>query len=47
MAQGTEERRIKVRNARDIVIKDRRAVWDGTVSLAKHAIVLSATDRNG
>ena len=33
-AQGTEESWIKVGYTRNLVIKDRRAVGDGTVSLA-------------
>jgi hypothetical protein len=35
LAQGTEESWIQVGYTRDLVIKDRRAVGDGTVSLAK------------
>ena len=35
LAQGTEESLIKVGYARDLVIKDRRAVGDDTVRLAK------------
>ncbi len=35
LAQGTEESWIKVGYTRNLVIKDRRAVGDGTVSLAK------------
>ena len=34
-AQGTEERRIEVGHARDLVVEDRRAVGDGTVGLAE------------
>jgi hypothetical protein len=37
LAQGTEERWIKVGYTRNLVIKDRRAVPDGTVSLARRA----------
>jgi hypothetical protein len=42
LAQGTEESWIKVGYTRNLVIKDRRAVGDGTVSLAKRATVLNA-----
>jgi hypothetical protein len=35
LAQGTEESRIKVGHTRNLVVEDRRAVGDGTVSLAK------------
>ena len=40
LAQGTEESWIKVGYTRNLVIKDRRAVGDGTVSLAKRTTVL-------
>jgi hypothetical protein len=43
LAQGTEQIRVKVGYTRNVVIKDRRAVGDGTVSLAKRTTVL--TDR--
>jgi hypothetical protein len=43
LAQGTEESWIKVGYTRNLVIKDRRAVGDRTVSLAKRTTVL--TDR--
>ena len=39
LAKGTEERWIKVGHTRNLVIKDRRAVRDGTVSLAKRTAV--------
>jgi hypothetical protein len=39
LAQGTEERWIKVGYTRNLVIKDRRAVRDGTVSPAKRTAV--------
>jgi hypothetical protein len=39
LAQGTEESWIKVGYTRNLVIKDRRAVRDGTVSLAKRTAV--------
>jgi hypothetical protein len=44
LAQGTEESWIKVGYTRNLVIKDRRAVGDGTVSLAKRTTVLAAKD---
>jgi hypothetical protein len=47
LAQGTEESRIKVGHTRKLVIKDRRAVGDGTVSLAKRTTVLAARDVDG
>ena len=42
LAQGTEESWIEVGYTRNLVIKDRRAVGDGTVSLAKRTTVLTA-----
>ena len=42
LTQGTEESWIKVGYTRNLVIKDRRAVGDGTVSLAKRTTVLTA-----
>jgi hypothetical protein len=42
LAQGTEQSWIKVAYTRNLVIKDRRAVGDGTVSLAKRTTVLTA-----
>jgi hypothetical protein len=47
LAQGTEERWIKVGYTRNVVIKDGRAVGDGTVSLARHTGVLTAKDADG
>ena len=44
LAQGTEESRIEVGYTRNLVIEDRRAVGDGTVSLAKRTTVLTAKD---
>jgi hypothetical protein len=44
LAQGTEERWIKVGYGRKIVIEDRRAVGEGTVRLAKRTTVLAGTD---
>jgi len=46
-AQGTEERWIEVGYTRNLVIKDRRAVGDGTVSLAKRTTVHTAKDDDG
>ena len=42
LAQGTEQSWIEVGYTRNLVIKDRRAVGDGTVSLAKRTTVLTA-----
>ena len=42
LAQGAEESWIKVGYTRNLVIKDRRAVGDGAVSLAKRITVLTA-----
>ncbi len=42
LAQGTEESWIEVGYTRNLVIKDRRAVADGTASLAKRTTVLTA-----
>ena len=42
LAQGTEQIRVEVSYTRNLVIKDRRAVGDGTVSLAKRTTVLTA-----
>jgi hypothetical protein len=44
LAQGPEESWIKVRDTRNLVIKDRRAVRDGTVSLAKPVTALTGKD---
>jgi hypothetical protein len=44
LAQGTEESWIKAGYTRNLVVKDRRAVRDDTVSLAKRTTVLSARD---
>ena len=41
-AQGTEERRVEFVHRRDVVIEDRRAIGDGTVSLAECTAVHSA-----
>ena len=43
LAQGTEQIRVEVGYTRNLVIKDRRAVGDGSVRLAKRTTVL--TDR--
>ena len=42
LAQGTEQIRVEVGYTRDLVIKDRRAVGDGALSLAKRTAVLTA-----
>ena len=47
LAHGTEESWIKIGYARNLVIKDRRAVRDGTASLAKRTTVLTAKDIDG
>jgi hypothetical protein len=47
LAQGTEESWIKIGYTRNLVIEDRRAVRDGTVSLAKRTTVLTAKDVDG
>ena len=41
LAQGTEESWIEVGYTRNLVIEDRRAVGDGTVSLAKRTTLAS------
>jgi hypothetical protein len=43
LAHGTEQIRVEVGYTRNLVIKDRRAVGDGAVTLAKRTTVL--TDR--
>lgn len=47
LAQGTEERWIKVGDTRNLVIKDRCAVMDDTVSLAKRTTMITARDVDG
>ena len=42
LAQDNEERWIKVGYTRNLVIEDRHAVGDGTVSLAERTTVLTA-----
>ena len=42
LAQGTEQIRVEFGYTRNLVIEDRRAVGDGTVSLAKRTTVLTA-----
>ena len=42
LAQGTEQIGVEVGHTRNLVIEDRRAVGDGTVSLAKRTTVLTA-----
>ena len=46
-AQGTEQIGVEVGDTRKLVGKDRRAVGDGTVSLAKRTTVLTAKDVDG
>jgi hypothetical protein len=45
LAQGTEESWIEVGYTRNLVIEDRRAVGDGTVSLAERTTVLTGKGR--
>ena len=47
LAQGTEESWIKVGHTRNLVVEDRRAVGDGTVSLAKRTAGLTARGVDG
>ena len=47
LAHGTEQIRVEVGYTRNLVIKDRRAVGDGTASLAKRTTVLTAKDVDG
>ena len=42
LTQGSEQIGVEVGYARNLVIEDRRAVGDGTVSLAKRTTVLTA-----
>ncbi len=42
LAQGTEQIGVEIGYTRNLVIKDRRAVGEGTVSLAKRTMVLTA-----
>ena len=42
LAQGTEQIGVEVGDTRSLVIKDGRAVGDGTVSLANRTTVLTA-----
>jgi hypothetical protein len=44
LAQGTEQVAVEVGYARNLVIKDRRAVGDGTVRLAKRTTVRTRKD---
>ena len=46
-AQGTEKIRVEVGYTRNLVIEDRRAVRDGTLSLAKRTTVLTAKNVDG
>jgi hypothetical protein len=45
LAQGTEESWIEVGYTRNLVIEDRRAVGNGTVSFAKRATLAGRTRR--
>ena len=45
LAQGTEQIGVEVGYTRNLVIEDRRAVGDGTVSLAKRTTGLTAKTR--
>ncbi len=47
LPQCTQKSWIKVGYTRSVVIKDRRAVGDDTVSLAKRTTMLSAKDVDG
>jgi len=47
LAQGIAESWIKVGDTRNLVIKDRRAVGDGTVTLAKLTTVRTPKDERG
>ena len=47
LAQSAEKRRIKIGDTRDLVVKDRRALGDDTVSLAKRSALLAARDSGG
>jgi hypothetical protein len=47
LAQGTQETWIEVGYTRNLGIKDRRAVGDGPVSLARRTGVLTAKGVNG
>ena len=46
-AQGTEQSRVKLGHARNLVVEDRRAAGDGTVGLAKGTAVLVETVLRG
>ena len=47
LAQGAEESRIELGDTRNLVVEDRRAVGDGTVSLAKRTTGLTARGGDG
>jgi hypothetical protein len=47
LTEGTEQSWSEVGHARGLVIKDRRAVGDGTVGFAKRTTVLTAWDVDG
>jgi hypothetical protein len=46
-AQGSEERGIELGYTRNLVIEDRRAVGDDTISLSKRTTVLTARGVDG
>jgi hypothetical protein len=45
LAQGTEQIRVEVGYTRNLVIEDRRAVGDGTISFAKRTTLAGRTRR--
>jgi hypothetical protein len=47
LAQGSEQIRVEVGDTRNLVVEDRRAVGDGTVSLAKRTTGLAAPAVDG
>jgi hypothetical protein len=47
LAKGIEQIRVEVGYTRNLVIEDRRAVGEGTVSLGKRTTVLTATAVDG
>jgi hypothetical protein len=47
LAQGTEQVGVEVGYTRNLIVEDRRAVGDGTVSLAKPTTVFTLKDVDG
>jgi hypothetical protein len=47
LAQDTEQSGVEVRDTRNLVIEDRRAVGDGAICLAKRTTVVTAKDVDG